>query len=53
MAFQPFGREHEHASPERLKGFMMAAWVGAMLPQNEANHLKAMDIVGDVCSRTL
>ena len=38
----------EHVSAERLKGFLMAAWGGAMLPQNEAKHLKAMDIAGGV-----
>ena len=38
----------EHVSAERLKGFLMAAWGGAMLPKNEEKHLKAMDVVGSV-----
>ena len=27
---------------------LMAAWGGSMMPQNEAKHLKALDIVGAV-----
>ena len=38
----------KHVPMERIRGFLMAAWGGAMMPQNEARHLKAMDIVGAV-----
>jgi len=36
----------EHIAPERLKGFLMAAWCGTMTAKNEARHLKAMDVAG-------
>ena len=38
----------ENSKVERIRGFLMAAWGGSMMPQNEAKHLKAMDIAGAV-----
>ena len=38
----------KHVPMERIRGFLMAAWGGSMMPQNEAKHLKAMDIAGAV-----
>lgn len=33
----------KHLAPERLKGFLIAPWHGACLPQNEAKFISAMD----------
>lgn len=37
----------EHISKNLLKGFLLAAWVGGMEPQNEAKHLHAIDVVAE------
>ena len=30
-----------------LKGFLLAAWVGGVLPENESKHLHAIDVVAE------
>ncbi len=37
----------EHISKNLLKGFLLAAWVGGVLPQNEEKHLHAIDVMAE------
>lgn len=43
--FLKFAREN--ISKNLLKGFLLAAWVGGVLPQNEAKHLHAIDVMAE------